>query len=226
VRVLEQLERHLVPVADAGGELAGGVLARGAEGCVQLGVTHVRRFAVPGAVPFRCTPSCTGRAATMEAMGTAHSGVETDWRRHADERLTDAGYRRGGARTALLDLLDVQRCARTVLEIEDELRASDRTIGRASIYRVLDELEQLHLVQRIEVGQGIARYERLAPDHHHHHLACKDCGAVIPFTDDRLEDAIHRLSAGTGFEVTGHDVVLHGTCAACRAAAAASATTA
>jgi Fur family ferric uptake transcriptional regulator len=154
-------------------------------------------------------------------MGTTDSASATAWRRRADERLTDAGYRRGGARTALLDLLDDQRCARTVLEIEDELRASDRTIGRASIYRVLDELEGLHLVQRIEVGQGIARYERVAPDHHHHHLVCRECDAVVPFTDDALEDAIHRLSAGAGFEVTAHDVVLHGTCASCRAAAAA-----
>lgn len=144
----------------------------------------------------------------------------TAWRRSAEDRLSDAGYRRGGARTALLDLLDEQRCARTVIEIEDELRRGDRAIGRASIYRVLDELEQLHLVQRIEVGQGIARYERLAPDHHHHHLVCRDCDSVVPFTDDGLEDAIHRLSAGAGFEVTGHDVVLHGTCAACRRAAA------
>ena len=141
----------------------------------------------------------------------------TPWRRRADERLTDAGYRRGGARTTLLDLLDQQRCARTVLEIEDELRANDRAVGRASIYRVLDELEQLHLVQRIEVGQGIARYERLAPDHHHHHLVCQQCGAVVPFTDDALETAIHQLSEGTGFEITGHDVVLHGRCPACRA---------
>jgi len=139
----------------------------------------------------------------------------TAWRRRADDRLADAGYRRGGARTALLDLLEQQGCARTVLEIEDELRARDRTVGRASIYRVLDELEQLRLVQRIEVGQGIARYERLAPEHHHHHLVCAECGAVVPFTDDGLERAIERLSSAAGFEVTGHDVVLHGRCPAC-----------
>jgi Fur family ferric uptake transcriptional regulator len=154
----------------------------------------------------------------MDGMTTADR--TTAWRRRAEDRLSDAGYRRGGARTALLDLLDDQRCARTALEIEDELRASHRTIGRASIYRVLDELEQLHLVQRIEVGQGVARYERLAPEHHHHHLVCRECDAVVPFTDDALEQAIHRLSTEAGFEVTGHDVVLHGTCAACRAAAA------
>ncbi|MCK9250160.1 MAG: transcriptional repressor [Solirubrobacteraceae bacterium] len=141
----------------------------------------------------------------------------TSWRRDAEARLIDAGYRRGGARTTILDLLDDQRCARTVLEMEDALRSRDQSVGRASIYRVLDELEQLGLVQRLEVGQGIARYERLAPDHHHHHLVCQSCGAVQPFTDDVLERAIASLSAGTGFEVTGHDVVLHGRCAACRA---------
>ncbi|MGE4425992.1 MAG: Fur family transcriptional regulator [Solirubrobacteraceae bacterium] len=140
------------------------------------------------------------------------------WRRNAEERLSAAGYRRGGARTTILDLLDEQRCARTVLEMEDALRDRDQSVGRASIYRVLDELEQLGLVQRLEIGQGIARYERRAADHHHHHLVCEQCEAVLPFTDDALERAIDGLSAGTGFEVTDHDVVLRGRCAACRAA--------
>lgn len=140
------------------------------------------------------------------------------WRDRAEERLTAAGYRRGGARTVLLDLLDAQSCARTVLEIEDELRAGNRAVGRASIYRVLDELEQLHLVQRIEVGQGIARYERIAPDHHHHHLVCQRCGVMVPFTDDDIERAIHRLSTGAGFEVRSHDVILYGRCSDCRTA--------
>lgn len=145
----------------------------------------------------------------------AVTDAPTAWRRRAEERLTDAGYRRGGARTALLDLLAEQGCARTALEMEDELRAQRRPVGRASIYRVLDELEQLRLVQRIEVGQGIARYERLVPDHHHHHLACSECGTLVPFTDEPLETAIAALGDRAGFEVTGHDVVLHGRCATC-----------
>jgi Fur family ferric uptake transcriptional regulator len=119
---------------------------------------------------------------------------------------------------ALLDLLDRQTCARSVLEIEDALRAGERPIARASIYRILDELERLRLVQKVEVGQDMARYEPLrGGDGHHHHLVCDSCGTVTPFTDDGLESAIDELSRRMPMQVADHEIVLHGACEACAA---------
>jgi Fur family transcriptional regulator, ferric uptake regulator len=140
------------------------------------------------------------------------------WAQHATDRLADAGYRRGGARQAVIDLLQEQPCALSAFEIEDRLRDGHRRVARASVYRVLDELEKLKLVQRIEVGQGITRYEAHHPDghHHHHHLVCDACGAVIPFEDDELERAIHKVAERVTFDVAEHEIVLHGTCADCR----------
>jgi len=144
--------------------------------------------------------------------------MEVPWAQHATDRLADAGYRRGGARQAVIDLLQEQPCALSAFEIEDRLRDGDRRVARASVYRVLDELEKLKLVQRIEVGQGITRYEAHHPDghHHHHHLVCDACGAVIPFEDDELERAIHKVAERVTFDVAEHEIVLHGTCADCR----------
>jgi Fur family ferric uptake transcriptional regulator len=144
------------------------------------------------------------------------------WADLATQRLADAGYRRGGARQAVIELLAGQPCALSPLEIEDRLRAGDRRVGRASVYRVLDELEKLKLVQRIEVGQGIARYEAHHPDghHHHHHLVCDTCGEVFPFEDDELERAIARAARRVTFEVADHEIVLHGACADCAKRAA------
>lgn len=143
--------------------------------------------------------------------------LSTRWAEQATERLADAGYRRGGARQAVIDLLAAQPCALSALEIEEALRGSARQVARASVYRVLDELEQLKLVARIEVGQGISRYEALHPHGapHHHHLVCDDCGEVIPFQDEELERTIARVARRVAFEVAEHDIVLHGSCGNC-----------
>jgi Fur family ferric uptake transcriptional regulator len=139
--------------------------------------------------------------------------MEAAWSEHAAARLTAAGHRRGGAREAVIELLDSQPCALTALEIEDALRAG-RRVGRASVYRVLDELETLGLVSRVDVGDGVARYEPHRG--HHHHLVCDGCGRLEPFQDDALELAIRRLAERVSFDVSDHDVTLHGCCERCR----------
>jgi Fur family ferric uptake transcriptional regulator len=143
--------------------------------------------------------------------------VSGEWLEHAQERLAQAGYRRGGARRAVVELLAGGHCAMTAAEIEDRLRAEGRAVARASVYRSLEQLDELGLVTRLEVGQGTARYEAAQPSgEHHHHLVCDTCGAVRPFEDPELERTIERLSGRLGeFTVGEHDVVLHGECARC-----------
>jgi Fur family ferric uptake transcriptional regulator len=138
------------------------------------------------------------------------------WAQRAQRVLAESKHHTGGARRALLALLDSQTCALSAVEIEDALRAGKRPVARASIYRILDELERLHLVQRVEIGQSMARYEPIrAGDGHHHHLVCDNCGIVMPFTDTALENAIKRLSRRVPIDVAEHDIVLHGACQAC-----------
>jgi Fur family transcriptional regulator, ferric uptake regulator len=141
------------------------------------------------------------------------------WEARARRVLAESGHHAGQARQALLVLLDSQTCARSALEIEDCLRASRRPVARASIYRILDELERLRLVQKVQVGQDMARYEPIRTgDGHHHHLVCDSCGTVMPFTDEGLEDAIRKLSGRVPMRVAEHEIVLHGACRDCAAA--------
>jgi len=142
------------------------------------------------------------------------------WSERAEATLAAAGHKRGGARRALLELLGQQSCALTALEIEDALsaRATGRRVSRASVYRILDQLERLGLVQRVETGQAMVRYERVAErEHHHHHLVCDECGLVMPFSDAGLERAIDRLSKNVPLAVSEHEIVLHGACRDCAA---------
>jgi Fur family ferric uptake transcriptional regulator len=146
-----------------------------------------------------------------------HDQPADGWADRATEALAAAGYRRGGARAALIALLDEQRCALSALEIEDALRDSDgRAVARASIYRILEELEELRMITRVEVGQGLARFEAAREEGHHHHMVCDACGQVIPFEDPGLERSIQRLAKRVTFTVAEHDVVLHGACADCQ----------
>jgi Fur family transcriptional regulator, ferric uptake regulator len=138
------------------------------------------------------------------------------WEERALERLQSAGHRRGGARTAVIEALARHDCAVTALDLEDELRGSEAEVGRASVYRALEQLEQLDLVQRIEVCRGTAGFERIDPTgHHHHHAICRDCGRMVPFEDPSLEKALAQVAGTMSFDVTEHDVVLRGRCDRC-----------
>ena len=147
----------------------------------------------------------------------SRSTSRAGWAESAGSRLADAGYRRGGARRAVIELLEQQECALSAHEIESRLRERGRQVGRASIYRVLEELEELDLVMRLDLGTGTARFEAVDPagDHHHHHLLCDDCGDLVPFSDPELEKVIGRVSRRLPYPVSGHDVTLHGFCETC-----------
>jgi Fur family ferric uptake transcriptional regulator len=142
-----------------------------------------------------------------------------DWIDRAEAALRAAGHRASGPRSAVLELIGNQECVLSAREIADELRAGGREVGVATVYRTLELLESMRLVQRLDVGGASARYEPALPggEHHHHHLVCDRCGDVSAFEDLELERAIAKLAARVDFAVDAHDVTLRGACPACRA---------
>ena len=142
--------------------------------------------------------------------------AQTEWSEHVHAVLSQAGLKRGASRERVIELLATKPCALSAVEIEDELRASGRPTGRASVYRVLHLLVEHGLVERPEVGDGQARFERSHPDgEHHHHLVCDRCGRLVAFDDPGLERAIGRLSERLGVRIDSHDVLLRGACQRC-----------
>lgn len=142
------------------------------------------------------------------------------WGEHAIVGLRAAGHRSGGARRTVVDYLGRQSCCLSAQEIFDGIRAGGGRVGIASVYRVLDLLDELRLVQRVDIGDGVARFEPAQPDgDHHHHLVCDDCGKVEPFSDAALERTLERVAGQLGYEMDAHDVVLHGACGECRSPA-------
>jgi len=171
----------------------------------------------------------TRAEATLAAAGHKRGGA----RRALLELLAETGIR---AKGACLPASAGQECALSAQEIEDALRGrgagggqskagrstskstASRRVSRASVYRILDELEGLGLVQRVETGQAMVRYERVCErSEHHHHLVCDECGVVMPFSDPGLERAIETLSERVSLKVSEHEIVLHGACRDCAA---------
>jgi Fur family ferric uptake transcriptional regulator len=142
---------------------------------------------------------------------------ETGWSERALAELQAAGYRRGLARARVIDFLDAQNCCVGAQEIHRELLGRGERVGLASVYRVLDVLADKRLVQRVDLGDGVMRFEPLrdAIDHHHH-IVCDGCGRVEPFADQRLERVIRDVEENSGYAVAGHDIVLRGACGSCR----------
>ena len=134
-----------------------------------------------------------------------------NWSEYSARRITEAGLRRSAPRQRVIDLLADRDCAVTALEIDAELEG----VGRATVYRAIEQLEELGLIHKVDLGGSSQGYEKLEPSgHHHHHIVCDDCGKVEPFEDEALEIAIHDIRR-KGFKLETHEVTLHGHCADC-----------
>ncbi len=143
--------------------------------------------------------------------------MTTEWASHTHDRLAAGGYRSSAPRAEIIDALAGLGCSVSAADISSELQRRGSSTGPASVYRTLELLERLKLVQRVDVGEGLARYEPALPSgDHHHHLVCDRCGRVSAFEDEGLEAAIHQLSRRVDYSIDAHDVTLRGTCPACR----------
>lgn len=117
---------------------------------------------------------------------------------------------------------------RVLLENEDDhLSAEDvfmlvkdkaPEIGLATVYRTLELLSELHIVEKLNFGDGVARYD-LRNDsnhHHHHHLICVQCGSMDEIKDDWLGPLEERLEREFNFKVIDHRLDFQGICQRCQ----------
>ena len=107
----------------------------------------------------------------------------------------------------------------TAEELYELARDKYPEIGLATIYRTLQVLVDLNVIDRVSFDDGFVRYELgdAGQDsrHHHHHAICQRCGRVISFEGDLLETLEEALYDTIGFVVTDHEVKLTGYCREC-----------
>ncbi|WP_054859333.1 transcriptional repressor [Gracilibacillus sp. JCM 18860] len=112
---------------------------------------------------------------------------------------------------------------------EDHLSAEDvyllvkdkaPEIGLATVYRTLELLTELKVVDKINFGDGVSRYDLRkegGAKHFHHHLVCTECGSVEEIMDDLLEEVEEIVQKDWGgFLVKDHRLTFHGICRVCQ----------
>ncbi|KAF0178290.1 MAG: Ferric uptake regulator Fur family [Nitrospirae bacterium] len=101
-------------------------------------------------------------------------------------------------------------------ELYDVVKQRDRTIGQATVYRVLKLLCEAGLAREVNFGDGTMRYEHEFGHEHHDHLTCTACGKTIEVVDPAIETLQKALAEKYGFCLLNHEMYLYGTCAECQ----------
>ncbi|MFC3746502.1 Fur family transcriptional regulator [Paenibacillus sp. GCM10012306] len=115
-------------------------------------------------------------------------------------------------------LLDNEKDHLSVEEVYMLVKNSYPHLGLATVYRTLELLSELHIVEKMNFGDGVARYDLRDESHAHmhHHLICHVCGRLEEIKDDWLLDLEKRLEHEYGFTVTDHRLDFKGTYGTCK----------
>ena len=98
------------------------------------------------------------------------------------------------------------------------VRKRSPEIGLATVYRTLELLSDLEVLQKMDFGDGRSRYEinETNTPHHHHHLICLACGQVRAFDADLLETLETAIARKSNFLIVDHQLKFYGYCLACQ----------
>lgn len=130
-------------------------------------------------------------------------------------QLQENGCRITGARRAVVETVQASTRALTPVEVFDMARKKYRALGLVSVYRTLEKLEELHLIQRVHQPQGCQAF--ISASHGHEHLIlCQNCGRVTFFDGDDLDALIKSISKKTGYQIGEHWLQLFGLCQVCQ----------
>ena len=131
------------------------------------------------------------------------------------EQLQESGCRITSPRRAIVSILANSNQALEAVEIFDLSRTDHPRLGLVTVYRTLETLEEMGLVQRVHQAAGCHLYLR-APQGHEHILVCKSCRRTDYFSGDDLSELIETTSQNSGYRIEDHWLQFVGLCARCK----------
>ncbi|MGI6248103.1 MAG: Fur family transcriptional regulator [Acutalibacteraceae bacterium] len=131
------------------------------------------------------------------------------------ERLKQGGLKNTKHRNSILAAVEDGKQPLTAEEIYLTLKEQGIAISLSSVYRILNSLVQIRLVEKTVLpGEEKAAFE-LNRNEHKHYALCTGCHKVIDFPDCPLEDYQTKLGDSIGFTVSSHRLEIYGTCKDC-----------
>lgn len=130
-------------------------------------------------------------------------------------QLYESGYRITESRRAVVHTVAGTQRALTPIEVFDLARKAYPALGLVTVYRTLEKLEELHLIQRVHQPQGCQAFIA-ASQAHQHLLLCQKCGQVKFFEGDDLDTLITAIAKKTGYQIREHWLQFFGLCQDCK----------
>jgi len=133
------------------------------------------------------------------------------------EKFKKEGYKLTTQRRVILDaIIENQEKHLNPEEIYDIVKIKYPEIGIATVYRTLQLLEKLNIINKLNFDDGYNRYELNKNSDNHHHLICLKCGKVMEVKLDLLEKLENEIEEENGFKIVDHNVKFFGYCADCQ----------
>ena len=124
-------------------------------------------------------------------------------------RCEDKGLRMTGQRRVIAEVLEESRDHPDVEELYARAQAVDPRISIATVYRTVKLFEEAGILEKVEFGDGRARYEDAERDHHDH-LIDMNSGKVIEFVSPEIEALQEKIAEKLGYRLKGHKLELYG----------------
>lgn len=124
------------------------------------------------------------------------------------ERAAARGLRMTEQRRVIARVMDAADDHPDVDALHARAQQIDARISLATVYRTVKLFQEAGILDRLEFGDGRARYED-AERAHHDHLIDIESGAVIEFVDPEIEALQERIAARLGYRLTGHRLELY-----------------
>jgi Fur family transcriptional regulator, ferric uptake regulator len=136
---------------------------------------------------------------------------ELDWL----DCLKASGYRLTQSRRAVVETLATSQRALNATEIFELARQKYSALGLVGVYRTLEKLEELDLIQRVHHPDGCQAFIAGFTGHQHL-LICRQCGKTEFFEGDDLDPLFERVATESGYQVQEHWLQLFGLCQTCQ----------
>ena len=129
--------------------------------------------------------------------------------------LKDKGLACTSQRDAIIEHLVKETSHFNADTFVHSLQKKHLPVSRATVYRTLQHLEDAGIIREVAINTSQAYYEFTGRTTHHEHLVCENCGTIIEFVDDQLEERIEQIARLHHLSITRHTVQISGYCRSC-----------
>ncbi|WP_018024502.1 Fur family transcriptional regulator [Corynebacterium ulceribovis] len=149
-------------------------------------------------------------SASSPASATGPEGVD-----RSEQKAPRLGARNTKQRDAVYQVLTQEERFLSAKEVHNKLLSQGTKVGLATVYRTLQAMADLELVDVLFNQQGEAKYRFCESNEHHHHLVCTECSASVEIDGGPVEAWAEQLAEQNGYTKTGHVAEVFGVCAEC-----------